>query len=301
MEIKKNSIKAWFLAARPKTLTGAATPVIVAGAMAAVHLHGCGAQFPVVPFLLCLLFAWVMQVAANFVNDWYDFRRGTDGDDRLGPKRACASGRVTPRAMFIATCVALAVAAAVGLPLMFYGGWEMLLVGAACLLFCVLYSTFFSYRGLGDILVLLFFGLVPVCATYYILTGLLTWQVVSVATGTGLVVDCLLIVNNYRDRFTDEAAGKRTIVVRLGGVCAEWLYLACGVAGVCSALCLFAQMGWWPLAIMIPFLFLHFTTWRTMVGINKGKALNVVLGSTARNIFVFGLSLAAALLAGAFL
>jgi 1,4-dihydroxy-2-naphthoate octaprenyltransferase len=295
MEVKKNSLKAWFLAMRPKTLTGAATPVLIAGVMSAFHLHMDMARFPFLPFILCLIFAWVMQVAANFVNDWYDYRRGTDGEERLGPRRACASGWVTPRAMLVATCVTLFLALLVGLPLAVYGGKAMLLVGASCLLFCVLYTTFFSYKGLGDILVILFFGIIPVCVTYYLLTGSVGWQVSFIAVGTGLVVDCLLIVNNYRDRFTDEACGKRTLIVRLGSFWAERLYLVCGVAGVCSAIPFLVSLQWWSFLLMLPYLFLHFTTWRKMVAIGKGKALNAVLGETARNIFVYGLSFVALL------
>ena len=295
MEVKPNSLKAWLLAARPKTLTGAATPVTVAGALAAVTLNAAARPFSFLPFVLCLSFALIMQVAANFVNDWYDYRRGTDGDDRLGPNRACAEGWVTQRAMFAATCVALAAAICVGLPLIAYGGWEMLFVGVACALFCVLYTTLFSYIGLGDMLVLLFFGIVPVCVTYYLLVGGLHWQVFLLSVGTGLVVDCLLLVNNYRDRFTDEACGKKTIVVRLGGAWAERLYLACGIIGISSALPLLVPGGWPPL-LMLPYLYLHFTSWRKMTAIGKGRALNAILGETARNIVVFGISLSAALL-----
>lgn len=301
MEVKPHSLRAWFLAARPKTLTGAAAPVLIAGAMAAVQLHSVQVAFPFTPFFLCLLFAWVMQIAANFVNDWYDFKRGSDGEDRLGPKRACAQGWIAPRAMLYASCAAMAIAAAVGLPLVIYGGWTMLAIGAACLLFCVLYTTLFSYKGLGDILVVLFFGIVPVCVTFYLLTGSVTWQVVAVSAGTGLVVDTLLLVNNYRDRFTDEACGKRTIVVRLGGKWAERAYLLCGVAGVCSALPLYSCMEWWSLFVMLPYLYIHFNTWRMMVAIGKGKALNAVLGKTARNIFIFSLLLSVSLLAGMYL
>lgn len=296
MEVRKNSLKAWMLAARPKTLTGAATPVIIAGAMAAVAVakggNGC---FPMLPFVLCLLFAWIMQVAANFVNDWYDYKRGTDGDGRLGPRRACASGWVTPRAMFAATVVTIVLAMFVGLPLIIYGGWPMMAVGAVCVLFCVLYTTFFSYIGLGDLLVLLFFGIVPVVVTYYLLVGDVVWQVLCVAVGTGLVVDCLLLVNNYRDRFTDEACGKRTIVVRMGEVWGQRLYLLFGIVGVILALPLFVEQ-WWRGVFMLPYLILHLSTWRRMVAIGRGRMLNAVLGATARNIFVFGILLCVALL-----
>lgn len=296
MDIKPNSLKAWFLAARPKTLTGATTPVIIAGAMAVTYLDSSFDSFPYLPFFLCLIFAWIMQISANFVNDWYDFKRGTDKEDRLGPKRACASGWVTPRAMLAATIAAMAIAVAVGLPLILYGGWPMVVVGMSCLLFCVLYTTVFSYKGLGDILVILFFGMVPVVVTFYLLTGTVTWQVIAVAAGTGFVVDCLLIINNYRDRFTDAACDKRTIVVYIGSKWTERLYLLCGLAGVCTALPLYTLQEWWGVFFLIPYVAMHVATWRTMVRIGEGRALNAVLGMTARNIFVFGLLLSLSLL-----
>ena len=115
------------------------------------------------------------------------------------------------------------------------------------------------------------------------------------SVGTGLVVDCLLLVNNYRDRFTDEACGKKTIVVRLGGAWAERLYLACGIFGIFSVFPLLIQDAS-LLLFMLPYLYLHFTSWRKMVAIGKGWALNAILGETARNIVVFGVSVSAALL-----
>ena len=146
--VRVNSLKAWILAARPKTLTGAAVPVMM-GIACAVAMYGwCGIR--VVPAVLCMLFALIMQVDANFVNDYFDFMKGTDDEQRLGPKRACAQGWITASAMRGGLFVTTLLACIVGLPLVYYGGWEMIMVGLACVVFCFLYTISFSYIGLGD-------------------------------------------------------------------------------------------------------------------------------------------------------
>ena len=164
-EVRQNSPKAWLLAARPKTLTGAAVPVLIGGALAYANAHG---DVQWLPLVLCMLFALVMQIDANFVNDYFDYLKGNDGVERLGPKRACTEGWVTPQAMRWALVLTTGVACLIGLPLVLYGGLTMIAVGVACVLFCFLYTTTLSYVALGDVLVLVFFGLVPVTLTYYL-------------------------------------------------------------------------------------------------------------------------------------
>ena len=184
--VRLNSLKAWVLAARPKTLAGAATPVIMGGGCAWMWMEGCGMSpaeaFDWAAFALCMLFAWIMQVDANFVNDYFDFRKGGDTERRLGPKRACAQGWITPKAMRTGIIVTTVLACAAGLPLIWAGGPWMIAVGAACVLFCFLYTTKFSRLGLGDVLVLVFFGIVPVGFTFYLQTG--TWDLQTTSTTT---------------------------------------------------------------------------------------------------------------------
>ena len=238
--IATNSIKAWFLAARPKTLSAAAVPVLIAIALAMRDCYlmetvGDAAQPHIlhIPALLCLLFAWVMQIDSNFVNDYFDFKRGNDDETRLGPKRACAEGWITESAMKTGIIVTTLLGCAIGLPLVIYGGMAMIWVGVACVAFCFLYTTTFSYHGMGDILVLLFFGIVPVCCTYYVIMPegykTVSTEVVMAAIACGLVVDTLLVVNNFRDRDNDREAGKRTLIVKLidrwDEKSALWLYL----------------------------------------------------------------------------
>ena len=147
--VTTNSFKAWFLAARPKTLTGAAVPVMI-GIAAAIAQYGDTVR--VGAAVLCMLFALVMQIDANFINDYFDFMKGTDDEKRLGPKRACAQGWITAAAMRLGLLYTTLLACAIGLPLIYYGGWEMILIGVACVVFCFLYTISFSYIGLGDVL-----------------------------------------------------------------------------------------------------------------------------------------------------
>lgn len=274
--MKTNGLKAWFLATRPKTLTGAMAPVLVA--LSAAWADG---SFLWQPALLCLLFAILMQIDANLVNDYLDFQNGTDREDRLGPERACAHGWITPRAMQMGITLVTLLSCLVGLPLILWGGWQMIIVGIACVLCSFLYTTSLSRIALGDLLVLVFFGLVPVCATYYLQTGTLSRDIILASVAMGLVTDCLLLVNNYRDRDTDRSVGKRTLVVLIGSRNTERLYLALGFIG--AALCLPATVA--PL-LYLP---LHLVNTLQMRRIHEGKALNAILGRTALAILLFAM------------
>lgn len=294
-EVRLNSAKAWLLAARPKTLTGAAVPVMIALALAWTD-RSAEHPFMWLPAVLCMLFAFVMQIDANFVNDYFDFMKGTDDEERLGPRRACANGWVTAQAMRIAMGVTTILGCVIGLPLIYYGGWQMIVVGVLCVFFCFLYTTHLSYMGLGDVLVLVFFGIVPVCVTYYLQMQTVTWEVFIASLACGLVIDTLLLINNYRDRNNDRRAGKITLVVRVGERVGESLYLWAGllafVLGVVFIVC------GHPMAAVLPILYicLHFQTYKKMKKINHGRELNKILGETARNIFVYGLMVTIGLL-----
>ena len=195
--------------------------------------------------------------------------------------------------------VVSAAACAVGLPLVYYGGWEMVSVGAVCVLFAFLYTTFFSYRGLGDILVLLFFGIVPVCFTYYVIVPehlkAIPWSVFLISVGCGLVIDTLLCINNFRDRHNDEKDGKRTLIVRLGEKRGAQLYNAVGSMGAALTMVVLlftsrhSQIG---IVCMFPFLvyvYKHSQSYIQLKETWEGKGLNKVLGMTARDMFIYGL------------
>ncbi len=292
-QIKTNSARAWLLAARPKTLAAAAVPVITG--MALGIGDGC---FKWQPVVLCLIFAFTMQVAANFINDLLDCLRGTDREDRLGPRRACASGWVTTRAMRLAIALTLCIACAFGLLLLRYGGWWLVAVGAACVVFAFLYTTFMSYCGLGDVLVLVFFGFVPVICTYYLQSGTVSLASIVYGAACGLVIDTLLVVNNFRDAETDRLSGKRTIIVLFGKRFGSALYLLLGLAGVMLVTITAAIEGKAMGAVLPLFYALpHILAWRAMQRIWQGSALNSILARTSADMMLFALLI----LAGALL
>ena len=295
-EVRLNSPRAWLLAARPKTLSGAAVPVMVALSMAWCDLSGTG--FQVLPAILCLLFAFIMQIDANLVNDYFDYRKGTDDEQRLGPKRACAQGWVTLSAMRKAIALTTAAACAVGIPLVLYGGWWMVAIGVLCVVFCFLYTTHLSYLGLGDVLVLLFFGIVPVGATYFLQTGRMTLEVFTASVACGLVIDTLLVVNNYRDRDNDRRTGKNTLVVRIGARATERLFPALGITACLLGLVYWANGHFWAFLLPVVYLSLHLVTSERMKTIGKGFGLNKILGENARNMFIYGILLSIGFLLG---
>lgn len=287
--IKTNSFKAWILAARPKTLSGASIPVMLGCALA--YIYG---SFQLIPAVLCFLFAFLMQIDANFINDLFDFLKGTDREDRLGPERACAQGWITPSSMKVGIVVTTVVAGIIGLSLLKYGGLEMIPVGIACIIFAFLYTAGpypLAYHGWGDVLVLVFFGFVPVGCTYYVMAHDWNTSVTIASIACGLVIDTLLMVNNFRDREQDAVSGKRTIVVRLGAKAGIIMYFLLGLAA--CWLCFYFIMIGKIYAVLLPqiYLIMHILTTIKMAKINRGKALNGILGETSRNMLIFGILL----------
>ena len=292
--IRQDSWQAWLLAARPKTLTGAAVPVMIGLALAWAD---DAEHFLWLPAALCMLFALIMQIDANFINDFFDYVRGNDdAETRLGPLRACTQGWVKVDSMKRAIAATTCTACVVGLPLVWYGGMEMIAVGMVCVAFCFLYTTHLSYVGMGDLLVLIFFGVIPVCITYYIQLHTITLEVLTASLACGAVIDTLLVVNNYRDRDNDRRDGKKTLVVEMGEKRSEEFYLVIGCTAVLAGV-VFWIYGH-VLAFVLPFfyLLLHIYTWLKMKRIHEGRALNECLGETARNMLVYGLMVSIGLL-----
>ena len=186
-------------------------------------------------------------------------------------------------------------ACAIGSPLIIYGGYEMVLVGILCVAFCFLYTTKLSYLGLGDLLVLIFFGIVPTCLSYYVTMPRsernIPLEVFIASLACGFVINTLLVVNNYRDRDNDQKAGKTTLIVYIGEKWGQRLYLISGLVG--EFLMLFVSKSYSenmlsPTLLMV-YLLLHFITYEKMQKIKCGKELNRILGLTARNIMIFGI------------
>ena len=286
-KIQTNSLQAWILAARPKTLSGALVPVLIGASLAFLHN-----SFQWLPTLICALFAGLMQIAANFINDLYDYLKGSDRkEDRLGPERACSQGWITPKAMKIGIFVIISIACLLGSTLIFYAGWPLIFIGLLCVIFAFAYTTGpypLSYHGYGDILVLIFFGFIPVGGTYYIQT--LNWNtdITLASIICGLVIDTLLVVNNYRDYIADFRSGKKTVIVRFGKDFGAYLYLFLGL--IASGICLSFVFNGYLFAGILPQFYLipHIKTYAEMKTIYEGNALNSILGKTSKNILLMG-------------
>jgi 1,4-dihydroxy-2-naphthoate octaprenyltransferase len=193
------------------------------------------------------------------------------------------------------------IACIIGLPLIYYGGSEMIIIGFICVIFCFLYTTKLSYLGLGDLLVLVFFGIIPVCLTYYVIVPgekqHVTIPVFLASLGCGLIIDTLLVINNFRDRENDKEAEKITLVVRIGEKWGYNLYKIVGSTGYIFTLIALFLEGMQSaktllivaLCLQIPFAILNDMAFRKMGKIWKGKELNKILDLTARNMLIYGL------------
>ena len=292
--VKKNSPHAWFLATRPKTLAASATPVIVACALA---YHEKGFQWK--PALICLLFAIIAQIISNFANDYFDYKKGTDNAERLGPKRTVAEGWIAPKTMLGVTLTLLILNLALGLLLLHYGGWKLIFVGLFVAVFAFAYSGGpypLAYHGWGDVCVSIFFGIIPVGFTYYVQTMQWSLPVTICGISTGLVIINILVANNYRDRFSDAKAGKKTSIVLFGEKFGSWFYLLNGVIAFAGCQYFWMEKATWAALLPIVYLVFHILTWKEMVAINQGRALITSLEKSARNVLIFGATLSIGLI-----
>lgn len=292
MVVEVNSWRAWLLAIRPKTLIGAVIPVLIGWVVAAYDLRATGAEFLWPPAVLCLLVACFLQITANLVNDLFDYLKGADRDDRQGPDRALAQGWITLQGMKWGIIIVTVLGCLAGLPLIIYGGWPLIGVGALCVLFAFLYTAGpypLAYHGWGDLLVLLFFGVVPVGFTAYLQTGVWSWEIIQAGLSCGLVIDTMLMINNFRDRDADRKSNKRTVVVRFGAAFGRWGYWLLGV----TAVALYLPSAWsssrWTLLLPALYLIPHTMVWRAMVRIDHGPELNRIFGRTVLNMLIYGI------------
>lgn len=279
-------LKIWLECARLRTL-----PVSVAGVVVAAGLARFFGSFEAVPALLCFVFAVLAQIVSNFANEYYDFRRGADKKGRVGPRRGVTEGDISPAALRRATYVTLALACAVGCCLIPYGGWWLLAVGLLIAIFSIAYSAGpypLSYHGLGDVAVLVFFGVVPVNLTFYVQAGYFEPLVMLASVTTGLMGVNVLMVNNYRDCDDDREAGKRTTVVIFGRRAAQAGYLINGYVAISLLAPLWVVVPMWALVVPLLYLVAHTATWVKLTRL-RGAALNPLLGRTALNMLLFAL------------
>lgn len=277
----------WIEAMRLRTL-----PVSVAGVTLAWGYALGAHSFRPVPAVLCLIFALLAQIASNFANEYYDYRAGLDRAGREGPRRGVTEGDITPRAMRRATYATLGAACVAGLCLIPYGGWQLLIAGVIIAIGALAYSTGpypLSRHGLGEVAVLIFFGIVPVTLTYYVQAGTIPPYVIAGSVAIGLMGANVLLVNNYRDIDDDRAVGKHTLTTYIGRPATAALYLADGLIAVilliptamrCKSLVLGSLIIPLPLLPLLLYLILHLRL-TALLRTRTGAALNPILGKTA--------------------
>lgn len=241
----------WISAARPRTLPAAVAPVIVGSGLA-----WRDGAFDAAAAAICLGFALLIQIGTNFANDYYDFVRGADTAARVGPRRAVAAGLVAPATMHRVMLAVFAAAFVLGLSLIAWGGPWLIAIGVASVVCGIAYTGGpwpLAYHGLGDVFVFLFFGLVAVLATYFVQAGHVTADGVLAAVAVGLLTTNILLVNNYRDADSDGAAGKRTLVVRLGrrAARAQFALSLLGAFAVPVVLSVRARSAWALLPLLL--------------------------------------------------
>ncbi|GAP21190.1 1,4-dihydroxy-2-naphthoate prenyltransferase [Leptolinea tardivitalis] len=289
MEANKSmpAYQIWWLAARPKTLPAAAAPVIAATALA---FHD-GFLQPLVA-LACLLTALLLQIAANLANDLFDFQRGTDTNERLGPLRVTQAGLLSASQIKTGMAVCFLLAAFLGIYVSILSSWHILLIGIAAIIAALAYSGGpipYGYYGLGELGVFLFFGLAAVCGTYFGQTKTITTASILISISMGCLSTAILVVNNLRDIATDRLAGKKTLSVIFGESFTRYEYFNLLVVAFIIPIILCVK-GLTTPYVLVSFLSIPMAL-RTgrKVYQSHGRALNQVLAETGQLELIFAL------------
>jgi len=301
MEVSR--VQAWVLATRPRTLTAGAAPVVAGTGFAAAD--GVFAQLPA---LAALVGALLIQIATNLANDYYDFRKGSDTGERLGPVRVTQAGILPPDTVFRGMVLTLVLAFLVGVYLVWVAGWPVAVIGLVSMLMGVCYTGGpypLSYNGLGDVFVFVFFGLVATATTYHVQAGFWSPGAILAGAGLGAMSTAMLVVNNLRDRETDGAAGKRTLAVRFGDRFTVAQYFACLAAAVAVSVVGVAAMEWSPVTLLslagllpcVPAAQRVLGVLAAPDGVDR-RTLNPALAMTARGVAFYGAGLGLGALLG---
>lgn len=282
-------MKEWIEAMRLRTL-----PISVAGVLVGTGYALFFRQFEWAPAVLCLVFAVLAQIASNFANEYYDYRAGLDAPGRDGPRRGVTEGDITPQSMLRATYITLGLACCVGLALVAWGGWWLIAAGIVIALGALAYSTGpwpLSHHGLGEVAVIIFFGIVPVNLTYYVQAGAFDFVVFLGSLSVGMMGANVLIVNNYRDYDDDLAVGKRTLAVIAGRWPSAVLYLINGVLAPVLMWMVWDVFPWAVISVPVAYVILSLLLWFEMIS-RRGAALNPLLGLTATLMGIYAVAFA---------
>ncbi len=280
-------LRAWIEAMRLRTL-----PVSVAGVLCAFAFAKFDGESDYVPGWLCLCFAILAQIASNFANEYYDFKGGLDKAGRVGPRRGVTEGDISAKAMKVATFMVLGLACLIGCSLIYWGGAWLMAVGAFIAIGVIAYSAGpypLSHHGLGEMAVILFFGVIPVNFTYYLMCGCFDSQVALASLSMGLMGANVLIVNNYRDVNDDREVGKNTLCVKLGRSATANIYLANGVIAIGLMAKTWIGIGGAWMVIPAAYLAIHFALYAT-IRRRDGAKLNPMLGATAMTMLCYVLA-----------
>ncbi|NVL90386.1 MAG: 1,4-dihydroxy-2-naphthoate polyprenyltransferase [Desulfobacterales bacterium] len=278
----------WILAARPKTLWAAVSPVIIGTAMACEA--GAAAWLPATA---AVFGAVMIQIGTNLANDYCDYKKGADGRNRLGPMRVTQAGLVKPGTMKLAAGIAFSLACIAGAYLIWRAGWPIIIIGTLSILSGILYTAGpypLGYVGLGDVFVLIFFGPVAVGGTYYVQALNINAVVLLSGLAPGLFAVAILTVNNLRDLDGDKAIGKKTLVVRFGTTFARKEYLFSIVAASLVPILLYIQTRqhiYSLLTIVVPLAALPAV--RKVFTIANRPELNNVLAATGKLLLLYSL------------
>ena len=287
-DMPSSRLRIWLLAARPKTLWAAVAPVLMGAAMS----FEAGTK-TWLPAAAALFGAIMIQVGTNFANDYYDWKKGTDTPDRIGPLRVTQSGLIAPETVKKAFGIVFFLAALAGVYLTWRGGWPIAVIGGLSILSGVLYTAGpypLGYIGLGDIFVLVFFGPVAVGGTYYVQTLDINGTVLTAGLAPGLLSVAILTVNNMRDLDEDKKGGKKTLAVRFGRTFAKWEYLLSVItASALPPILVLSGNGHPFLFATVIFPFLAIGSIRKVFTSTDGTILNEVLATTGKLLLAFSI------------
>ena len=295
--MSKLKIQPWIDVTRPKTLPAAAAPVLVGTAMA-----WSANSFNLLPAIAAFMGALLLQIAVNLANDYFDFVKGVDTEERLGPKRATATGQISLGKMKIAIAFVIFLAILDGLYLVLVGGLPIVVIGVLSILSLLAYSGGpypLASHGLGDLFVFIFFGLVAVCGTYYVQSLSFNSTIVIASLPSAMHITAILVVNNFRDRRTDAKSGKRTLAVKMGEKATKIEYfLLLYIPYLIPFIFIFT--GWSSLIVILPLvsLPLTFPLVRQINGLYSGSELNKTLGGTAKLSLFFSILFSIGLILG---
>ena len=299
--VTKQGVYPWLLAARPKTLSAAVTPILISTILS--YHYSLNGNYKNIIFLslLALFSAIFIQIGTNLINDALDFKKGADNENRLGPKRVTQSGLLTAKQVMMGGFLSFLISVLIAIPLVLHSGLPIIIIGLVSLLFGYLYTGGpypLAYKGLGEIFVIFFFGLVAVGGVFYLQTGFLNTAALIAGLEVGLLATVLISINNYRDYLEDRKVSKMTLAARFGARFAKYEILFLYVSTYTIHLYWFMEINFW--SAFFPFLTLPLAIKivKEVFQQEPSSILNKYLGMSALLQLIFGILFSIGILIG---